>query len=189
MSTFEHTKIFDNLTEKQKSSSSIFDGVLLHVYRDEVILPDGRGSVRELLRFNGAVGIIPVTEDGNVIIEDQFRYPVDQVMMEIPAGKIDGKEEDPFVAAKRELLEETGIIAKKWIPLGSHYPSPAYTDEKITLYLATDLQFEAQKLDEGEFINIRQIPLKDLVDMVMYGEITDGKSQIAILKAARIYGI
>lgn len=177
---------FDQLAEKKVDSSQVFDGVLLKVYRDNVSLPDGNPSVREVIRLYGAVGILPVTKDGKVVVERQFRYPVNDITIEIPAGKLDGPEEDPLAAAKRELLEETGITARQWIPMGFYYPSPAYTDEKILLYMAKDLHFGEQQLDEGEFLNVDFVPIQDLVDMVMAGQIIDGKTQLAILKAARI---
>ncbi|MDO4976882.1 MAG: NUDIX hydrolase [Eubacteriales bacterium] len=177
-------KDFEELAEKKIDSTQVFDGVLLKVYRDNVTLPDGNPSVREVIHLYGAVGIIPITKDGKVVIERQFRYPVNDITIEIPAGKLDGPDEDPLAAAKRELLEETGITAKKWIPMGLYHPSPAYTDEKIILYMAKDLEFGNQKLDEGEFLNVDFLSLKDLVDMVMDGKIIDGKTQLAILKAA-----
>lgn len=186
MTDKELRKNFEELAEKKVDSSQVFDGVLLKVYRDNVTLPDGNPSVREVIRLYGAVGVLPLTKDGRVVIERQFRYPVNDITIEIPAGKLDGPEEDHLAAAKRELLEETGITAQEWIPMGIYYPSPAYTDEKIILYLAKDLQYGSQQLDDGEFLNVDFVPLKELVDMVMNGEIIDGKTQIAILKAARI---
>ena len=106
--------------------------------------------------------------------------------MEIPAGKLDDPEEDRLQAAKRELQEETGILAKEWIKWGEYRPAPAYSNEEITLYLARDLQYGSQSLDDDEFLNIEQIPLQELVQQVMDGTLTDGKSQVAILKTAAI---
>lgn len=174
-----------NLAEVRTDSAEIYDGVILHVYRDTVRLPNGRSTGREVIRHVGAVGILPLTEDGKVVIERQYRYPLDQVITEIPAGKLESRAEDRLAAAKRELKEETGITADTWIDLGVYYPAAAYTDEKITLYLARDLHFGKQNLDDDEFLDVGMIPLKELVDKVMSGEITDGKTQVAILKAAR----
>ena len=125
-------------------------------------------------------------DEGNVVMERQFRYPVGEVVLEIPAGKLDDPEEDRLQAAKRELQEETGILAKEWIELGEYRPAPAYSNEVITLYLARDFQYGSQSLDDDEFLNIEQIPLQELVQQVMDGTLTDGKSQVAILKTAAI---
>lgn len=173
----------DKLTEVQTGSEEIYDGVILHVYKDTVTLPNGKPAGRELIRHVGAVGIVPVTDDGKVIVERQYRYPLDSVITEIPAGKLDSKSEDRLSAAKRELREETGITADEWTDMGVYYPAAAYTDEKITLYLARGLHFGQQDLDDDEFINIEAVPLDELVNDVMSGEITDGKTQVGLLKA------
>lgn len=180
---------YENLTEIQTSSEEIYDGVILHVYKDSVTLPNGNPAGRELIRHVGAVGILPVTYDGRVYIERQYRYPLDAVITEIPAGKLDSKSEDRLEAAKRELKEETGITADEWTDIGVYYPAAAYSDEKITLYIAKGLHFGDQKLDDDEFLNIEAIPLSQLVDEVMTGKITDGKTQVAILKAAKMMNI
>ena len=119
-----------------------------------------------------------------VVMERQYRYPIDQVVLEIPAGKLDSKEEDPETAARRELEEETGYHAKKLIPLGVFYPACAYSDEKIWMYLAKGLTKGDRHLDEDEFLDVELIPLKDLAKQVLAGEIPDAKTQIAVLKAA-----
>lgn len=179
---------FEHLEEKYESSEEIYQGKILHVIRDTVTLPDGRKTYRELIRHVGAVAVVPLTEDNEVIVEHQFRYPFREVLLEIPAGKLDSKEEDRLSAAKRELEEETGITADEWIEMGDFLPTCAYSDERISLYLARGLHFGEQKLDEGEFLNIQKVPLDELVRDVMEGRITDGKTQTAILKAARIIG-
>ena len=180
---------YENLTEVQTSSEKIYDGVILHVYKDTVTLPNGKPAGRELIRHVGAVGIVPMTDDGRVYVERQYRYPLDAVITEIPAGKLDSKAEDRLAAAKRELQEETGITADEWTDIGVYYPAAAYSDEKITLYIAKGLHFGDQKLDDDEFLNIEAIPLSQLVDEVMTGKITDGKTQVAILKAAKMMNI
>ena len=177
---------FENLTEVKTGSQEIFDGVILHVFKDSVELPNGKPATREVIRHVGAVGVIPITEDGKVLIERQFRYPLDRVVVEIPAGKLDSFTEDRLSAAKRELEEETGYTAQEWISMGDYYPAPAYCDERITLYLARGLQSGQRHLDEDEFLNFEFLPLTQLVEAVMDGRITDGKTQVAILKAARI---
>lgn len=177
---------FENLTEVQTSSQEIFDGVILHVWKDTVELPNGKPAVREVIRHVGAVGVVPLTDDGKVIIERQFRYPLNRIVTEIPAGKLDSLTEDRLSAAKRELEEETGYTAKQWLSLGDYYPAAAYCDERITLYLATGLELGTRHLDADEFLNFEAIPLSQLVEDVMAGRITDGKTQVAILKVARI---
>ena len=179
---------FENLTEVKTDSQEIFDGVILHVFKDTVQLPNGKPATREVIRHVGAVGVIPITEDGNVIVERQFRYPLNRVITKIPAGKLDSFTEDRLSAAKRELEEETGYTATEWIDMGDYYPAAAYCDERITLYLARGLSLGQRHLDEDEFLNFESVPLSQLVEDVMAGRITDGKTQVAILKAARILG-
>ncbi len=180
---------YEDLVEKQTGSEEVFNGVILHVYKDTVQLPNGKSATREVIRHVGAVAVVPVTDEGKVIIERQFRYPFNEVITEIPAGKLDSKEEDHLEAAKRELKEETGYTAKEWIDLGVYIPTCAYCDEKIYMYLAKGLAAGEQKLDEDEFLNVEEVPLTELVEQVMQGEITDGKTQAAILKSARVLGI
>ena len=180
---------FENLIEKTKSETDIFNGVILHVKKDTVILPNGREATREIIRHVGAVCVIPVTDDGKVIIERQFRYPIDSVITEIPAGKLDSPSEDRLSAAKRELLEETGYTADEWVDMGIYYPAAAYSDEKITMYLARGLHKGNQKLDADEFLNVEEVPLIQLIDEVMSGEITDGKTQVAVIKAAKYLNV
>lgn len=175
-----------NLKEIQVSSETIYDGNVLHVREDMVELPNKNLASRELIRHIGAVCIIPVTDDGKVIVERQFRYPVNRVILEIPAGKLDSADEDRLEAAKRELREETGMTAEKWTDIGEYLPAPAYSDERITMYLATGLHSGEQDLDDDEFLEVFRVPLKELVDDVMAGKISDGKTQIAVLKAWEI---
>lgn len=173
------TKFKENMT----SSTLIFDGKVIHVYKDEITLPDGKPAFREYNRHIGAVCVIPITNEGEVICVRQYRYAVGQVLLEIPAGKLDSKDEDPESAVLRELREETGAICKKLTYLGKYFPSPAILDEKIHMYLAEDLSFGDTDPDDDEFIEIVRIPLPELVEMVMNGEVPDGKTQIAALRA------
>ena len=170
------------LREEWKSTKEIFDGRILHVIDDTVICPNGNEASRELIRHVGAVCVVPLTDDGKVIVERQFRYPISKVITEVPAGKLDSKDEDPLLAAKRELREETGYTADEWISLGVFYPAPAYSDEVIHLYLARNLKKGERDLDEDEFLDVYEVPLQELVDGIMKGEITDCKTQMAILK-------
>lgn len=171
-----------HLIESFVSSQEIFDGRILHLYDDTVLLPNGQKASREVIRHVGAVCVIPLLPDGRVIVERQFRYPINQVMTEIPAGKLDSPDEDPLEAAKRELKEETGYVADRFIHLGVFYPAAAYCDEKINMYLALDLHEGNQDLDPDEFLTVMTVPLQELVDDVMSGKITDAKTQTAVLK-------
>lgn len=173
---------FKNLREIKVDSEEIYNGVILHVYKDTVKLPNEHFSIREVIRHDGAVAVVPLTDDGKVIVERQFRYPFDKVITEIPAGKLDGKSEDKLEAAKRELREETGYTAEEWVYLGEYIPTCAYSDESIAMYLARGLKQGVQDLDEDEFLNVETVPLEDLVDEVMQGKIEDGKTQTALLK-------
>ena len=174
------------LRETQLSSREIFDGRILHVFEDTVRLPNGAAASREYLRHIGAVCVIPVLEDGSVLVERQYRYLVAQVLTEIPAGKLDTKDEDHLLAAQRELREETGATAERWTSLGLFYPACAYSDEAIEMYLAQGLHFGERHLDADEFLNVARVPLTELVEEVMAGRIPDAKTQIAILKADRL---
>mgnify|MGYP003291163824 FL=1 len=176
-------KDFANLIETTISSEEIFDGQVVHLYKDDILLPNGKPATREVIRHVGAVAIVPMTEDGKVVIERQFRYPLNRVITEIPAGKLDSKSEDRLSAAKRELEEETGFLADEWIELGDYIPAAAYCDEVITMYLAKGLHMGTRNLDEDEFLNIETVSLEELVEDVMQGKIADGKTQAAILKA------
>lgn len=174
----------DNLVEKTVASELIFDGKILHLYKDDIKLPNGKPAERELIRHIGAVCVIPVTDDGCAVMERQYRYPVGEVLLEIPAGKLDSKDEDHEEAVRRELREETGYEATQMIPLGKFYPACAYSDEAIWMYLAKGLTKGERHPDEDEFLDVELIPLKELVPMVLKGEIPDAKTQLAILKAA-----
>ena len=175
-----------NLTEKQISREEIFHGVALHVVKDRILLPDGSESVREISLHNGAAAVIPILPDGRVIMERQFRYAHGRVMLEIPAGKLNTKDEPPLDGAKRELYEETGAIAEKYTYLGSIAPSPALIDEVIHLYMAEDISFGERELDPDEFLDVELIHIDKLYEMVMKGEIADAKTQIAVLKAREL---
>ena len=171
-----------NLEEKMLRSEKIFDGVVVHLCRDEVLLPNGKTSVREHIKHVGAVCILPLTDKGEIVLERQFRYPFHQVITEIPAGKLDSPNEDVREAALRELREETGITPRELIDLGEYYGSPAILGERIRMFLARGLSFGAQDLDADEFLELFTLPLEKAVEMVMANEIPDGKTQLAILK-------
>ncbi len=173
------------LFEKKINSKQIFDGVVVKLFVDDVELPDGKKAIREIVRHPGAVCVIPVDSDGNVIMIKQFRYPFSEVLLEVPAGKLEAGE-DPYEAVKRELEEESGVVADKVEYIGTMYTTVAILDEKIHMYLATGLTYKNAHPDEGEFLEVVKIPLSTLVDMVMEGKIPDSKTQIAILKAEKL---
>lgn len=170
------------LVEKRLQSREIFDGRILHVFEDTIRLPNGESASREYLRHIGAVCILPLLENGDVLVERQYRYPVAQVLTEIPAGKLDSRDEDHFLAAQRELREETGAVAQRWQSLGVFYPACAYSDEAIEMFLARDIHFTQRCPDADEFLNVQRVPLQTLYEAVMRGEIADAKTQLAILK-------
>lgn len=186
---FDWQKEDSRLREVRTGSEEIFDGVVLHVQRDTVRLPNGNDAVREVIRHIGAVCVIPVLDNGDVVMERQYRYPLDRVILEIPAGKLDAADEDRFSAIQRELREETGYTAEEWTVIGDFHPAPAYSDEFITMYMARKLHKGDRHLDADEFLDVYTVPLKDLVEEVMAGRISDAKTQVCILKAARILRI
>lgn len=173
-----------NLIEKKTASELIYDGTVVHLYKDTVELPDGNSSVREFVKHIGAVCVVPITDEGEVLLERQYRYAVGEVLVEIPAGKLDYPGENWREAALRELREETGAEASELIDLGDYYGSPAIMGERIRMFLARGLTFTEQRLDEDEFLETFRLPLDEAVKQVMNGEIPDGKTQAGILRAA-----
>ena len=174
----------DELLETKVEGERLFSGAVFDLEVDRVKLPNGRIATRELIRHKGAVAIVPLFPDGTVAVEEQFRYAVGRIMIEIPAGKLDAPDEDREAAARRELREETGLTAGKLICLGDYFGSPAIVDERITLYLATDLSEGERDLDDDEFLSVKRIPLEELTDAIVRGEITDGKTQAALARVA-----
>lgn len=175
------------LIEKEKHSELIFDGKVLHLYRDEIILPDGSESVREYCNHNGGVCVLPLTDDGEVILVKQYRYAHRKCTLEIPAGKLEmGERDDLASAALRELKEETGAECEELIYLGEIYPSPALLSEVIYMYFARGLKFGEQDLDDDEFLECEKIKLGKVLEMIINGEIPDAKTQIAALRVWKI---
>lgn len=172
----------EHLFEGTVSSQSIYDGRVLHVFCDTVSLPDGNTSTREYAKHKGAVAVVPLTDEGEVICVRQYRYAHRKVLLEIPAGKLDSFDEDYLEAAKRELREETGATCENLQFIGDLISTPALIDEVIHMYLARGLQFGETDPDDDEFLDVVRIPLETLVKMVMNGEIKDSKTQTAILK-------
>ena len=174
-----------NLIEKKISSTRIFDGHLLHVFKDDIELPNGNKATREWIKHPGASSVIPILPDGQIILVRQYRYPVAQVTLEVPAGKLDKVGEDPLECAKRELSEETGYTAENFWKLTTIATTVGFSNELIHLYAAKDLTAGKQHPDDDEFINTVKIPLADAVKLVEDGTIIDVKTIISILMLAK----
>lgn len=179
----------NKMAERRLSGERIFSGRVLGVERDTVRLPDGGTATREVVRHPGAVCVVPLTDGGEVLLVRQFRYPEGRVFTEIPAGKLESGEygEDGFAgAARRELKEETGAECERLTFIGNFYSSPAILDEVIHMYLAEGLRMGEPSPDKDEFLSLLRLPLDTLCDMIARGEITDGKTQAAVLKVKYI---
>ena len=175
----------EDLIETKISSEDIYDGNLLHVRKDTVRLPDGNTSVREWITHPGASAVIPLLPDGRVVLVRQYRYPVQAVTLEIPAGKLDSAGEDPLECAKRELKEETGYTAEKYTMLTKVATTVGFSNEFIHIYAAEELQAGEQCPDEDEFIHTVRVPLEEAVERVGDGRIYDAKSATSILMVER----
>ncbi len=169
------------LIEKKLSSKEIYNGTIVRLTVDDVELPDGTTSKREVARHPAGVTVAALTEENDLLFVRQYRYPFAQTVLELPAGKIDDNSA-PLDNAKRELLEETGAIGTGYVSLGAQMVSPGFCDELIYMYMCRVARFEQQKLDEGEFLNVEKIPLAKAVELVLNNRIFDGKTQTAILK-------
>lgn len=173
-----------NLTEHLISSETIAAGGMLTVKRDQVRLPNGGTSQREYVTHPGAVVVVAMLANGHIVLEKQFRYPLHQVFIELPAGKIDA-DETVLVTGQRELLEETGYSATQWIKLGHQHPCIGYSNEVIHMYLARGLSAGAHKRDEDEHLEVFSASLEDCLSMIKHGEITDGKTIVALFFAEK----
>ena len=171
-----------DLTEKLLQSHPIYNGRIIRVRRDEVLLPDGGHGLREVVDHPGGVGILALDDKGQVALVRQYRYAVGEHLWEIPAGKRE-KGEEPRITAQRELHEEVGADAERWTDLGTLIASPGCYAEVLYLYMAEGLTFSRQHLDEDEFLEVRFFPFAEAVEKCMSGEIRDGKTVTAVLKA------
>ncbi|MCD8339620.1 MAG: NUDIX hydrolase [Burkholderiales bacterium] len=174
------TEKSDPLEEEVISSREIYNGRFLHLMQDEVRVPGGVHTFREYLRHPGAAGIVALLDNGNVIMERQWRHPLRRAFYEIPAGKLDPNEA-PLVCAKRELIEETGHEAANWYRLGRFNNAIGYSNEEITIFLAKNLKKVPQKLDVGEVLEVIEIPWQELVAKCCNGEIMDVKTIVGAL--------
>jgi ADP-ribose pyrophosphatase len=181
-------EIDKNLYEEKVSSREIFKGKILKLYFDQVRLPNNRITTREKVEHPGAVAVVPITNENEVILVKQYRYPVDTVLTEIPAGKLDGTE-PPIECARRELKEEVGGHGGNFIHLAQIFTSPGFSDEKMDIYLVRDFEEKENSLDDDEFLHIIKIKLKDCLEMIKNGEISDAKSIIGIMMARDYLGI
>ena len=172
-------------TETTLSSEEIFNGRVIRVTYDQVLLENGNTSTREVVHHHGGACILPVDENQNITLVRQYRYALGEEMWELPAGKLE-KDENPFEAAKRELAEECGLTADHFVDLGVVYPTVGYDSEKIYLWAATGLHNVSQHLDEDEFLDVVKMPLDEALRLVLDGTIKDSKTQIGILKYAML---
>lgn len=169
-----------HLIEHKISSEELLKGRFLHAFRDTVRLPDGSNATREFIQHPGAVMVIPMLDDGRLVLERQYRYPLHRVMVEFPAGKLDAGE-STFTCAQRELLEETGYCATEWARAGMLHPVIAYSTEFIDIWFARGLTLGERKLDAGEFLDVFTTTLPELLIWCCDGQVTDGKTLTAAL--------
>ena len=170
--------------EKQVETRTVYKGMIVDVRQDIAELQNGNKASREVVVHPGGVGIVAVTNDNKILMVRQYRYPMEEEVLEIPAGKLDG-DEDPLKCAVRELSEETGYTANKIIDLGAIYPSPGFCRETLYLYLALDLQPGEMHLDYNELLSVEEIDIDELISKIMANELKDAKTIVGILKAKR----
>ncbi len=171
-----------NLREEQLSKNYIYNGKIINMRVDDALLPDGNTAKREIVEHPGGVCVAALTDQKELLMVKQFRYPYMEEIFEIPAGKRNSIDEDPLECGKRELKEETGASAERFIFLGELYPTPGYCTEIIYIYAATDLSFGDTDPDDDEFLECVRVPFHTVLDRVMSGEIKDAKTQTAVLK-------
>lgn len=172
-------------TEKKLDSELIYEGKVFTVTRDKVELSNGLIRNRDIVHHNG--GVVILAEKGEkILMVKQYRYATQNALLELPAGKLDKKDEDPLDAAKRELEEETGYVAENWESLGFIWPTPGFCDEKLHLFFAKNLTFLAPHPDEGEILNSFEIEKEKVFEMIKSGEINDAKTICALMRAYKI---
>lgn len=168
-----------DLTEKKIDGRVMYDGNFITVCKDNVLLPDGSTSTREYITHPGAVAVLALLDNGRLVMERQYRYPLQREFIELPAGKIDDQEHI-LDCAKRELLEETGYVAKEWIHLTTAWPCIGYADERMEYFLARGLTHEGRQLDDGEFLEVFELSLEEALEWVRAGRISDSKTIVGL---------
>ena len=170
--------------EKQVETKTVYNGIVVDIRRDIAKIQNGNLVEREVVEHSGGVGIVPLTKDNKVVMVRQYRYPMEEELLEIPAGKL-SVGEDPLDCAVRELSEETGYSAGRLVFLGETYPSPGFCKESLFIYLALDLVQGKAHLDDDELLSVEEVSLDELLDKIMSNELPDGKTIIGIMKTKR----
>lgn len=170
-----------NLKEIEIARTPLYQGRIISLRDDTVRLPNGKIARRELIEHNGGCCVAALTENKEILLVRQYRYGVDKILWELPAGKLEA-DESPVICAERELLEETGYQAQQLHSLGILYPTPAYCQEIIHMFWTNQLVPAKQNLDEDEFLEVTSVPFEQAVAMVHKGDLPDAKTQLAILK-------
>ena len=168
-----------NLKETRLDSSVVYDGAFIKVRKDRAHMPDGSISAREYITHPGAVAILALLDNGKLVMERQFRYAPQREFIELPAGKIDHGE-DILLCAQRELLEETGYVAREWTHLTTAWPCIGYADERIEYFLARGLTHQGSQLDDGEFLEVFELSLADAMEWIRQGKISDSKTIVGL---------
>ncbi len=176
-----------DLKETRLDSRLAYDGGFIKVYKDSARMPDGSVSTREYIAHPGAVAVLALLDNGNLIMERQFRYAAQREFVEIPAGKID-THEDILATAQRELLEETGYVAAEWQHLTTAWPCIGYADERIEYFLARGLSHQGRQLDDGEFLEVFELSLADALEWVRTGKINDAKTIVGLFWLEKLQG-
>lgn len=179
----EYFDLDPKLVEKRVKKNTVYKGKMVDWCCDDVLLPDGGKATREYMDHPGAVGVIPVLPDGRIVLVRQYRYPVEEVTLELPAGKLD-KGEDPLGCVQRELQEETGYTSGKITPLLDYWPTPAFANELLHLYVAEQLKDGAMNPDEDEFIEKVEMPLDEALSLCKSGAIKDSKTLVGLMAYA-----
>jgi ADP-ribose pyrophosphatase len=168
-----------DLKETRVETALVYEGDFIRVRKDSVLLPDGAVSSREYISHPGAVAVLALLDNGNLVMERQYRYPPQREFIELPAGKIDHGE-DILVCAKRELLEETGYVAKEWIHLTTAWPCIGYADERMEYFLARGLVHQGSQLDDGEFLEVFELSLAEAIEWIRLGKINESKTIVGL---------